>query len=203
MLLFCDHSCFGSHEDRISVFPYTYFTIIREPVARTLSQYGFLRQTLEPFRGNDDIYRFLCGLDPQDETNGEHIRLFNNYQTRQVAGIPISPTGATRALTEDDYNQAILNLDQYFSFVITTDRLNQHWDTLFDRFEYPRHIRKHLAGHHHINKTHEQYRVKNIDQNTLELIEHNNQFDTRLYNYVCEHMDHINTRPLRLHNKGK
>jgi len=103
--LFIGHFSYGFHNNLSGNRPYKYATILREPLARSLSLYNHMR------------HRHFAGIDItlSEILASKQGRQFQNSQVRHIAG-----RGNKNIL-----ERAIKNIEQDFSFIGITERFNE------------------------------------------------------------------------------
>jgi hypothetical protein len=173
------HVPFGIHErmkDRIQET--RYFTILREPVSRVLSQYFYLRAKYP------DAYRSI--------SLSEYLRdnaSIDNVQTRMLAAtdgyLDEVPFGAC---SEEMLERAKHNLENYFALAGLTERFDETLLLLKQKLCWP-------DPHYlRVNVTQPQSERKKISEPDLEYIRQYNQLDLALYDFVTQKFnDAINT----------
>lgn len=108
------HTVFGVHEALPG--PATYVTMLREPIARVLSTYHYLRRRPEhPLHGRAMAMSLL------DYARSDLVHDKDNLQTRILAGAFEDPGPCTDQTLE----RARRNLDEHFAAVGLTERFDQ------------------------------------------------------------------------------
>lgn len=171
--LVAGHSTFGMHE--ALPFPnFQYFTILREPVSRVLSQYYYLRRQPK-HRLYDVVNRYDLSL----KTILEENYLNPNVQTFWM-------TGADKQYFRGGHyypeivEMAKQNIDQYFGFVGLNEYFNESLILLKQQMgwhRYPIYAQK--------NVTKSRKRQDEESPETLDAIRRYNQMDLELYDYVA------------------
>lgn len=108
------HMGFGIHAFLPAGVPYTYLTIIRDPVKRTLSMYNFIIS-----RPNHPLYKIIRGMSFAEFVRSDVTPELNDGQTRIIATgecTDLAMSDRTR-VTEEDYARAEQRLDEHFGFV--------------------------------------------------------------------------------------
>lgn len=171
------HFCYGIHT-QLEV-PYSYLTMLRDPVERVLSFYHYLKrrpkqQVVAGFIEKMDILEFI--------TSGAFMQV-NNGQTRQVAGewafdVPFGRCG------EDMLEQAKRNLHDGFKVVGTMERFDEMLLLLCHEFGW-----NNNPYYRKANVTKGRTGRMDILPKTLDVIEEYNQLDIRLHAYANALMD--------------
>lgn len=157
---FGGHFNYGLHEkfDR----PYSYFTILREPVDRVLSYYYFLQNKessgKHDLAANMDILQFMEELATKTQ----------NYQTRRITGGNPNLELAKQHLLED------------FSFVGLKERFKESLFLLKKEYEWPN------LQYNNRNVTAKRPEKAEISPAILDVIAEKNQMDIELYNFSAE-----------------
>lgn len=156
-----------------------YITVIREPVARVISHYHYVRSHRHPKfieaieSERLDLHKYVTST-----ISGE----LENGQTRWIAGILDD-----RELTSADYDRAIANIEAHFDWVGVTERFDESLVDLAFKFGWPRVY----------------YRKRNVGAgeprppaaDVVQAIRERNRFDVLLYDHVVRRMDAV--RPVR------
>lgn len=191
--LIVSHMIFGIHASvpRSS----TYITLLREPVARTISQYRHVLRTAHhrlheaAVSGGLTLERYVCG--------GEALEV-DNGQARALAGDAATPFGqCSDALLE----AALRNLDGHVSVAGLTERFDETLIMLEAEFGWQNlyYVQTNTApagGHLHVSDAERQ------------MIAERNRYDCELYRIVAERFQaRIDETPgvarrLELHRRG-
>jgi hypothetical protein len=156
------HMFYGIHE----CLPQgaTYFTMLRDPVRRTLSAYYFiLRRPLNPFHRK--VKKERLGIE-------DCLRLFpqrNNLQCRLIAGVKDTAIADERLL-----DKAKENLTKSFSVVGISERFEESLMLMATTFEWEILFYKNWK----VSKTRPQ-----IAPSTVEMIRNHNRLDVELYEF--------------------
>lgn len=170
------HFPYGLHEALPSGAPYTYFTMLRDPVKRTWSQYNYLRTDSSYINKNPELLSYLKSLSLDTYCRADHPNVPNhtftdNAQVRYLSGVGDSKPFGT--IDEDDLALAKYHLDSmYFGVMEDFDRSMLHLQQAlgWKRILYTR------------------QKVGSIKATTptsdeVESLKACNQFDVRLYEY--------------------
>ena len=191
--LIVSHMIFGIHESVPR--PSTYITLLREPVARTISQYRHVLRTKHhrlhaaAVSGKLTLERYVCG--------GEALEV-DNGQVRALAGDAATPFGqCSDALLQ----AALRNLDDHVSVAGLTERFDETLIMLGAEFGWPNlyYVRTNTAP------SGQRVQVSDADRR---MIQERNRFDCELYRIVAERFqaridgDPGFTRRLELHRRG-
>lgn len=171
--LLLGHQAFGLHE---YLAPGArYITVLRDPVARLVSHYQYVKSHRHPKfigaieGGQLDVLGYVtCGI------SGE----LENGQTRWLCGrMDDAPLG------EADLERAIANLECHFDWVGLTERFDESLVDLAIRYRWPRvYYRSRNVGGR---------RGNDIDPCVREAVLERNALDLRLYEYVARRMDRV------------
>lgn len=158
----CGHFLFSVHEQITR--PYTFFTMLREPVERVLSFYYFCRSNpYHPFHKKTLEMSFEEFI-----TTTEVIPHIVNFQTRSLTDdFPV---------TQDSVEKAKENIHQFFSLVGITEMFNE---TLF--------LMKKRFGWENVFYTKENITKRPsepIKKDTIDLIIELNKYDIELYEWA-------------------
>ena len=158
----CGHFLFSIHEQITR--PYTFFTMLREPVERVLSFYYFCRSNpYHPFHKEVLKMSLLEFI-----TTEKVIPHIVNYQTWALSG--------EYPVTQDSVDKAKENVQQYFSFLGITEMFNESLFLMKEKF-----------GWENIFYTKENITKRPsepIDNNTIDLIKEINKYDIELYEWA-------------------
>ena len=191
--LIVSHMIFGLHASVPR--PSTYITLLREPVARTVSQYRHVLRTKHhrlheaAVSGGLTLERYVCGGDAIEVDNG---------QTRALAGDAATPFGeCTDALLE----MALQNLDDHVVVAGLTERFDEMLIMLGAEFGWQNlyYVRTNTAP------TGQRLAVSDADRR---MIEERNRLDCELYRVVAERfqarvdLDAGFGRRMELHRRG-
>lgn len=170
------HVAFGMHRELQQSS--SYFTLLRQPVARVLSHYAHARRdpqhNLHPFMKRMSLREALTA-------GGSEALAFDNFQTRLISGVwNTVPFGA---LEDDVLQTAIGNLQQHFAVVGLVERFD---DTLL--------LLQRLYGWRFVYYTRHntggaQPGAPGADAETIALVHDHNRLDERLYAYAGAHLE--------------
>lgn len=156
--------------------PFVYITLLREPVARVISEYYYiLGKTDHPLYDqvaakNLSIADFV--------KNWKHP----DVQTRKISGLTFAKnSGIPQNIEINDRNMLKIakeNLDKYFAVVGLTEKFDETLILLKREFgwDWPFYTRK--------NVTRNKVARENIPASTIEIIKEYNQLDIELYEYA-------------------
>jgi len=171
-LLLRGHMKFGIHQ--MITRPFTYITIIREPVARILSHYHYVLRT--PTHAlHKQVLSSGMGL-KEYVANGLSTEL-NNGQVRLIAGVGSDlPFGQGK---DDLLQEAIHNLETHFSVVGLTERFDDTILLMHQQLKWskiPYYVKRNVtqSGAFH----------KRIDSEPIDVIRQYNALDVALYEHV-------------------
>lgn len=171
------HIGFGIHE--FMPMPVTYFTLLRNPIEQTISQYSFLKSTLVRRRRmgltDDETYRKISAMTLADFVADAADGRYDNPQTRALAG----SRGAIHAgiVTEEVFDSAIQNLSDWFPVVGFVEEFERSllmlkrrysWSSVFFIVKNPTKNRPDRVA---------------IEPELVERIRGMNEFDSRLYGF--------------------
>ncbi|MEH7237273.1 sulfotransferase family 2 domain-containing protein [Bacillus sp. JJ1562] len=155
------HFEYGIHENFTR--PYTYLTMLREPVDRVLSYYYFLKNN--PARSkydeviNMDLDMFLQNYKKQT----------SNYQTKRIAGGEINLEKAKQNLISD------------FSFIGLTERFDESLELMKKVYGLPNFKYKKSR-----NITQNRPSKQETPKSVIKMIEEHNELDIKLYQFVSK-----------------
>jgi hypothetical protein len=172
--LIMGHTVFGLHQHVPR--PSTYVTVLRHPVSLVLSQYNFVRRTVD--------HRHHQIVASADMTLRQYIESgvsleMDNSQTRAIAGDVATPF---EACTEAMLEEAKGNLDRHFAVAGLTERFDETLILLGKAFQWsrlyyiPTNVSPSRAG-------------EELDPALRELIEGHNRLDLELYRHVSERFE--------------
>lgn len=191
--LIVSHMIFGIHESVPR--PSTYITLLREPVARTISQYRHVLRTKHhrlytaAVSGGLTLERYVCG--------GEALEV-DNGQARALAGDAATPFGEC---SDALLRAALRNLDDHVSVAGLTERFDETLVMLGAEFGWQNlyYVRTNAAP------PGQRLQVSDADRR---MIRERNRFDCELYRVVAERLqsridgDPTFARSLELHRRG-
>ncbi|ACB53904.1 unknown [Crocosphaera subtropica ATCC 51142] len=165
------HMYFGIHN--ILLQPFTYITILRDPIERVLSLYCYIRdepknpQHKELIEKGMNLEQFLCSGIAKTAENG---------QTRILSGIQAE----NKPCSDEMFKLAKENLSKYFSVVGLTEQFDE---TLI--------LLKRLLGYNipiysTKNKNKRRLSIDDISAKERKMIEQYNSFDLQLYEYAYQ-----------------
>ena len=164
--MFKGHMLFGLHE--VLPQPSTYITVLRDPVERVLSAFYFMRSyKLHPL-----YWKFRNEKWTIEEFVERSTR--DNVQCKIIAGADYHAP-CTREILET----AIHNLNQYFSVVGLSERLEESLALMKLRFGWR------LRSYSSFNVTRSRPKKGDLSQATLDLIAEKNHFDVTLYEHAA------------------
>ncbi|KAF0817853.1 MULTISPECIES: sulfotransferase family 2 domain-containing protein [unclassified Cytobacillus] len=157
------HFPFGIHQ--LFPRPFTYMTILREPIDRVISLYFFILNN-----PRHSMHRIIKNMSFKDFIfNNRYKHLYVNHQTFWVSGGK-----------EPDLSKAKENLEQYFSIVGITELFNE---SIF--------IMKETLGWSNLVVDYKRYNVNNnrpskkqIPKELIEKLVSDNRLDLELYDYA-------------------
>ncbi len=158
----CGHFLFSIHEQITR--PYTFFTMLREPVDRVLSFYYYCRSNpYHPF--HKEILKMSL---EEFIITAKVIPHIANFQTWALSG--------EYPLSQDSVDKAKENVHQYFSLLGITEMFNESLFLMKEKF-----------GWENIFYTKENITKRPsepIDNNTIDLIKEINKYDIELYEWA-------------------
>ena len=168
------HMSFGLH--RFMQPPFGYVTMLRKPLPRAVSDYAFVTSTPQ-----HPIYQHVKDLSFSEYMSSNITGQLSNGQTRLLCGdCEDENFGAPtlRKLEREDFERAKNHLDQHFFAV-----------GLQERFDESLILYKHKLGwkipfYVSENITKRPFTVANLTVEDNELINQQNNFDLKLYDYV-------------------
>ncbi len=171
MLINVEHSAFGIH--RSISCPSTYVTILRDPIARVISHYYYVRAVKD-----NSLHDFIESrhMSLEEFVTSGLTRETDNGQIRQLTDAYDVPFGQC---TDTLLNQAIDNINNHFSFVGLTEFFDQSLISMCELYgwrKYPVYVKRLRNKNKPI--------VSAIPDRTIEIIRKQNDLDCRLYYYV-------------------
>jgi hypothetical protein len=142
--------------------PYAYVTMLREPIDRVISEYFYIRNI--PWNENHEKVMKMSLEEYQNE------QINQNLQTRYILG-----TNFNKPLTDEDFEQAKLNLLNDFSLVGITEYFDQSVFMMQKQFEWDN------IYYSKVNVTKSRLSKREVSPVLLEKIMENNQYDIQLY----------------------
>lgn len=167
--LLAGHLEFGIHQKLPN--PATYFTILRHPVDRIISDYYFLQQT-----PHHPYYNYVVAHQISLQEYVQIPLVLDNSQTRMLAG---TWQQSSQPCTRYTLQKAKENLQTHFSVVGLTERFDESLVLLKKRFGW-----KNILYHSPLNKSKNRPRLKDIPDKTIEAILAANKYDLDLYLYA-------------------
>ncbi len=168
------HEVFGSHERIPNA---RYFTVVRNPVDRTVSYYNYIKRTPHHFlyeRGFDPSMSLDQFLDAKLSTD------IDNGQVRFIAGLE-TPFGS---LKQQDLQTAKYNIQTHMDIVGLLERMPETISLLASAYNWK------VAEIPQANKTNPAQKTA-LSSETVARIEAINQLDIALYDYVVNRFDDL------------
>jgi hypothetical protein len=165
------HMGYGLHE--FLPGPVQYFTILRDPVARVISHYNFIRRTPDHY-----LYDRVIGgnLSLHALLQENYALMLNDAQVRLISGVwGDVPFGE---VTLEMLETAKKNLAQSFPVVGLTEQFDKTVLLLKETFNWPGDI-----AYHKRNVTREGMTVDTLPAETIKLIRRVNRQDQALYDF--------------------
>jgi tetratricopeptide (TPR) repeat protein len=171
------HFGFGVHN--LFPTPPTYFTILRDPIKRSISGYNFLYQhTQHPF--HKTIIKEKYSL--KEMLKKGYIKNFDNCHVRFLANAIDLDYGK---VDENVYSIAIKNFDNYFETFGICERFDE------SLIYFKRKLNWSSPFYINANTSNKKTYINDFDNETVELLNHYNKYDLMLYHYACEKFDLI------------
>ncbi|SDC82928.1 MULTISPECIES: sulfotransferase family 2 domain-containing protein [unclassified Candidatus Frackibacter] len=161
------HVRFGIHE--YCPEPYTYITMIREPVDRMISEYYHIRRS-----PTNRFHERMQSINLKEYAISNEFASNSNRQVSILTGVKKDPFDLEKA----DLKEAKRNLDEYFSVVGITERFDESlllmkrelgWDNIL--------YTKKNVGQNRLPK-------EEVSNEVLDIIKERNKLDIELYNYA-------------------
>jgi Sulfotransferase family len=165
------HVPFGLH--RAFVGHVKYFTVIRDPFDRIISEFFFRMQENNPTHDKGRTLTFEEYVDSHDDIH------LSNYQVRVLAG---SPTLDDKEVPVEPHHleQAKCNIREYFLAAAPLERMAELALIIRSTYGWP--MRRLLTEYK--NKTRRRLRVNEISPRVRKIIEECNSFDLELCEWV-------------------
>jgi hypothetical protein len=153
-----------------------YLAVLREPVARVISHYHYVKATEHPMF--IDAIR-EGGMSLVDYAASSISGELENGQTRWIAGI-----WDDRTLQESDLDQAIENIEKHFAWLGLTEYFDESLIDLAMKYQWPRiYYRK--------KNVLDSARASPIPPQAIEAITERNRLDLKLYAYAKRRFDAV------------
>ncbi len=161
------------------------FTLLREPVERTLSHYFQIRESetgkdVDLGAKQQSFGLGTLGEDPSLEETIEAGYIFDNLQTRMLSGEP-EPFGE---VTKEMFEQAKRNLREEFTLFGLTERFDESLALARKRLGF-RSILYRQRGRVNVTRP----RGDDVPADLLRLASESNRYDLKLYRYATELFD--------------
>jgi hypothetical protein len=171
------HLYYGIHRQMNQKF--TYITFLRDPIKRCVSLWNQINKTENAKseyiqKKQMDLHGFVADA-------SQHAIGFYNNQSKRIAGIP-EETSCLEYNDENTYQQALKNIDQHFSFIGLTERLDEGLVLLKNILTLDKdlvYVRQNTT-----QKKQELLTVNQLSQETFDLLRETNKQDLRLYDSV-------------------
>lgn len=158
-------------------FDSRYFTILRHPIARTISYYYHVKRSPKHY-----CYQLVTenNLNLQAFLESREDTLADNGQTRLLAGLVTGHEVQFGKLTVEHLEAAKKNLRDNFNVVGLTEAFDETLLLLRDKFLWQKilYVPQNVAAN--------RVSQKNISTNAEQVLRHVNQFDMELYQYARE-----------------
>jgi hypothetical protein len=156
--------------------PFIYITLLREPVARVISEYFYIL-------GKTD-HPLFDQVAAKNISIADYVKNFlpSNLQTRKISGLTFANnSGIPQDIEINAGNMLKIakeNLDNYFAIVGLTEKFDETLILLKREFgwDWPFYTRQ--------NVTREKIAQENIPASTIEIIKEHNLLDIELYEYA-------------------
>lgn len=157
------HFAFGLHQ--FVSRPCTYFTVLRHPVKRVISQYYYIRNN--PHNPQSQLLQSIS-LEEYILKEGKNLC---NQQTNMISGLSTPKNCSDIEMLKMAQN----NLDRYFTVVGITERFDETLLMLRQKlgWKMPYYVKQNTAKNFS--------QVKSISQSTINLIEEYGSLDLQLY----------------------
>jgi hypothetical protein len=153
-----------------------YFTVIRHPFDRVISEFFHRIQESNPIRNDDRTLSF------EEYVESHHDVRLSNYQVRALAGSPaLDDKGVAVELRH--LEEAKRNINEYFLAAAPLERMAEL--ALMIRRIYGWPMRRLLTEYK--NKTRRRLRVRDFSPRVSRMIEECNAYDLELYDWVGKH----------------
>lgn len=164
------HFWFGLH--RYVAQPYTYITVLRDPIKRVLSLYNHAswdsQHNMHPQAKQHTLAQLL--------EKGIHKEALDNSQLRMLSGVwDAVPFGAC---TAEHLEQAKTNLQNQFSVVGTMEQFDETLLLMQENFNWRQ------VYYTKLNTAKRLSRKPSLSQETFSLVQQHNALDIELYNFA-------------------
>ncbi len=163
---------FAFSDDFIFPDATNYFTMLREPVKRVISQYNYLYSNTQHAFNKTMVEK---NYSLYDMLSQGYVKHFDNCLVRFLSGSVFKDFGT---IDEADYQKALQNFDKYF----THFGLNEHFDESILMLSYE--LNWKFPYYAHINTTKTKKTDITFDAQTNAALVKCTQFDKRLYDYA-------------------
>ena len=165
------HVPFGLH--RAFAGTVKYFTVLRDPFERVVSEFFFRIQESNPTRKDGRTLTF------EEYVQSQHDVHLSNYQVRTLAGSPGLDDKEVPVETHH-LEQAKCNVSQHFLAAAPLERMADLALIIRKTYSWP--MRRLLTEYK--NKTQRRLHVNDISPSVRKIVEESNLFDLELYDWV-------------------
>lgn len=182
------HQCFGLHECLPEDRPYTYITLLRDPIERVISYWAYAKT------GPSAHYLHRAAQGSLDDfVASGATRTVDNAQVRQLCGDDrfimeggkqhpyrdmLIPFGG---VTREHLEKAKTNIEEHFAFAGLAERFDESLDVMRRLFAWriPQYVNQNVS----------RWKPKQVARWQARIIQKHNELDYELYNWVRERME--------------
>ncbi|SDC82903.1 MULTISPECIES: sulfotransferase family 2 domain-containing protein [unclassified Candidatus Frackibacter] len=161
------HFQFGAHQ--YFTRPYTYVTMLRNPIKRLISEYYHRRRN-----PNNPLYDKLQNISLKEFVSSDEFLSNSNLQLFMIRGRAVKPFN----LKHNDLEEAKKNLEKHFSVIGITEMFDESLFLMKKEFgwEDVSYTKKNVTKSHPSKEE--------VPKEVVKIIEERNKLDIRLYKYV-------------------
>jgi len=170
------HMPFGFHS-QLGTEEFTYITVVREPIERVLSAHNNILKDTTHFLHKEFVENRLTIPEIHEKKIWSAL---DNCQVRMLSNSIQAPYGT---IARENFEEAIRNIDQYFSLTGYQEKLDEFVVLLCGMMNWPAPVYR--KRHQSLNRI----TASDSDRNTIEVIREMNEWDIKLFNEVKRRFD--------------